>query len=96
MTTKQASAIAAAVVQIVKNALVPRDRRINELEIKCARLETKQQELETKALQSSHKVYLQNTIVTTDDGTRWTSVADTITPPGTSSAWRLVEDGQVQ
>jgi len=87
--------LATAVVETIKRALTPRDEKIAELEAKCLQLETKH-ELLAKVMASSQQRFKQHAIAHDDLGARWVAERDTVTAPGTSGDWRLIEDGRVQ
>jgi hypothetical protein len=96
MSSSNCEAMARAVVAVIQRALLPRDQRIAELTATIDALQAQHATLEKAIEASSRRLYRQNTIVSTDDGTRWTAIADTLTMPGSSSAWRPVEDGRVR
>ena len=88
MTLNQ-KALVAGIVAIIKKTIAPRDRRIAELTAQLERLETAVGAL-------SQKTFAQHAIAHDDEGQVWIAERSTITAPGASDDWRLVEDGRVQ
>jgi hypothetical protein len=75
--------ISKAIVDVIRRALEPRDRRIATLEAKCVLLE--------KAMSLSSKELFMPGAVQDDDGTPWVCARETRDLPGDGDDWRPVQ-----